>query len=178
LAQDIARATHSREIEGNFPMNAKLLVAAAFSATLTLSACGESPEQPAASQAVGIPGMKISNARMVLAPVPGNPAAVYFDLDYEGDRGLALNRAEVKGAKSAMFHDYGEYDFKVQMMEMLPMPLKKGDKLEFKPGAKHLMAMDVSPDLKAGGTTEVTVIVSGGGRQTFPVEIRAAGDER
>ena len=155
-------------------MKAKLFAAAILSATFALSACGESPEQPAAEQATGIPGMKISNARMVLAPVPGNPAAVYFDLAYDGDRGLALNRAEVRGAKSAMFHDYGEYDFKVQMMEMLPVPLKKGDKLEFKPGAKHLMAMDVSPDLKPGGTTEATVIVSGGGRQSFPVEIRAA----
>ena len=114
----------------------------------------------------------------MLAPVAGNPAAVYFDLAYDGDRNIALNRAQVKGAKSAMFHDYGEYDFKVQMMEMLPVPLKKGTELQFKPGSKHLMAMDVSPDLKAGGTTEATIIVSGGGRQTFPVEIRAAGDER
>ncbi|WP_126175043.1 copper chaperone PCu(A)C [Tsuneonella rigui] len=159
-------------------MKAKLFAAAILGATLALSACGESPEQPAAQQTTGIPGMKISNARMVLAPVPGNPAAIYFDLAYDGDQALALNRAEVKGAKSAMFHDYGEYDFKVQMMEMLPVPLKKGDKLEFKPGGKHLMAMDVSPDLKPGGTTEATVIVSGGARQTFPVEIRAAGDER
>ena len=159
-------------------MKRALMAVAVIGATLGLAACGESPEQPAAEQTAGIPGMKISNARMVLAPVPGNPAAVYFDLDYEGDRNVALNRAEVKGAKSAMFHDYGEYDSKVQMMEMLPVPLKKGTKLEFKPGAKHLMAMDVSPDLKPGGTTEATVIVSGGARQTFPVEIRAAGDER
>ncbi len=159
-------------------MGRSFIAAALLGATFALAACGESPEQPAAEQAAGIPGMKISNARMVLAPVPGNPAAVYFDLDYEGDRNVALNRAEVKGAKSAMFHDYGEYDFKVQMMEMLPVPLKKGTRLEFKPGAKHLMAMDVSPDLKPGGATEATVIVSGGGRQTFPVEIRAAGDER
>jgi copper(I)-binding protein len=147
-------------------------------ATLGLAGCGETPEKPVAEQSLGIPGMKISNARMVLAPVPGNPAAIYFDLAYDGDDNLALNRAEVKGAKSAMFHDYGEYDFKRQMMEMLPVPLKKGDKIEFKPGGKHLMAMDVSPDLKPGGTTEATIIVSGGAKQTFPVEIRAAGDER
>jgi copper(I)-binding protein len=159
-------------------MKRSLIAAALLSATLGLSACGESPEQPAADNAVGIPGMTISNARMVLAPVPGNPAAVYFDLDYEGDRGLALNRAEVKGAKSAMFHEYGEYDSKTQMMEMLPVPLKKGTKRSFKPGGRHLMAMDVSPDLKPGGKTEATVIVSGGSKQTFPVEIRAAGDER
>jgi len=159
-------------------MKRSLIAAALVGTALGLTACGESPEQPAVEQSVGIPGMKISNARMVLAPVPGNPAAVYFDLAYEGDRSLALNRAEVKGAKGAMFHDYGEYDFKVQMMEMLPVPLTKGTTIEFKPGGKHLMAMDVSPDLKPGGATEATVIVSGGGKQTFPVEIRAAGDER
>ena len=154
------------------------VAAVLMSATLALASCGETPEQSAAQQTTGIPGMKISNARMVLAPVPGNPAAVYFDLAYDGDDSLALNRAEVKGAKSAMFHDYGEYNFKRQMMEMLPVPLKKGDKIEFKPGSKHLMAMDVSPDLKPGGTTEATIIVSGGAKQSFPVEIRAAGDER
>jgi copper(I)-binding protein len=154
------------------------VAAVLLSTTLALASCGETPEQPAAQQTTGIPGMKISNARMVLAPVPGNPAAVYFDLAYDGDDSLALNRAEVKGAKSAMFHDYGEYNFKRQMMEMLPVPLKKGDKIEFKPGSKHLMAMDVSPDLKPGGTTEATIIVSGGAKQSFPVEIRAAGDER
>jgi copper(I)-binding protein len=159
-------------------MKAKLFAAAILGATFALAACGESPEQPAAPAITGIKGMKISNARMVLAPVKGNPAAIYFDLAYDGDDALALNRAEVKGAKSAMFHDYGDYNFKRQMMDMLPVPLKKGDKLEFKPGAKHLMAMDVDPSLQPGGTTEATVIVSGGARQTFPVEIRAAGDER
>ena len=154
-----------------------LIALALVGATLPLAACGETPaEAPEAS--AGIPGMKVSNARMVLAPVSGNPAAIYFDLAYDGDRGVALNRAEVKGAKSAMFHDYGEYDFKVQMMDMLPVPLKKGDKLEFKPGGKHLMAMEPDASLKPGGTTEATIIVSGGKRQTFPVEIRAAGDER
>jgi periplasmic copper chaperone A len=127
-------------------------------AALSLAACGETPAEAPGAEA-GIPGMKISNARMVLAPVAGNPAAVYFDLAYDGDRTVALNRGEVKGAKSATFHDYGEYDFKVQMMEMLPVPLKKGDTLEFKPGGKHLMAIDVDPSLKAGGTTEATIIV-------------------
>jgi copper(I)-binding protein len=146
-------------------------------ASLSLTACGEKPAAAPEAEA-GIPGMKISNARMVLAPVAGNPAALYFDLAYDGDRQIALNRAEVKGAKSAMFHDYGEYDFKVQMMEMLPVPLKKGDTIKFEPGGKHMMAMEPDPSLAPGRTTEATIIVSGGKRHTFPVEIRAAGDER
>ena len=147
------------------------------SAATALGGCGEAPAEAPAADA-GIPGRKVSNARMVLAPGSGNPAAVYFDLAYDGDRNVALSRATVKGAKSAMFHDYGEYDFKVQMMDMLPLPLKKGDKVEFKPGGKHLMAMEPDASLKPGGMTEATVTVSGGKSQTFAVEIRAAGDER
>ena len=153
------------------------LALALAGATLSLSACGDSPSEAPVEEA-GIAGMTVSNPRMVLAPVAGNPAAVYFDLAYEGDRSLALNRAEVKGAKSAMFHDYGEYDFKVQMMEMLPLPLKKGDKVSFEPGGKHIMAIEPDETLQPGGTAEVTLIVSGGKSQTFEAPIRAAGEER
>lgn len=161
-------------------MRNTLFAAVLAGAALSLAACGEAPSaQGESEQADTIPGMTISNARMVLAPVSGNPAAVYFDLAYDGDRGVALkSTAEVKGAKSAMFHDYGEYNRQVQMLEMLNVPLKKGDKLEFKPGSKHLMAMEPDASLKAGGKTEATISVSGGRQHTFPVEIRAAGDER
>ena len=149
-------------------MKRSLIAVALAGAALPLAGVRREPgPRPPAADA-GIPGMKITNARMVLAPVAGNPAAVYFDLAYDGDRGVALNRGEVKGAKSAMFHDYGEYDFKVQMMDMLPLPLKKGDKLEFKPGGKHLMAMEPDPSLKPGGTTEAAVIVSGGEQADLP----------
>ncbi len=77
-----------------------------------------------------------------------------------------------------MFHDYGEYDMKVQMMDMLPLPLKKGDKVSFEPGGKHIMAMEPDDTLKPGGTAEVTIVVSGGKSQTFEAPIQAAGDER
>lgn len=147
-------------------------------AAVALASCGGNEEPAAAAQDEGIPGLTVSNARMVLPPVEGNPAAVYFDLEYEGDRQVALNRGSVEGAESATFHDYGEYDFKVQMMDMLPLPLKKGDKVSFEPGGKHLMAMGLSPELEPGDTTDVTITVSGGKSQTFPAEIKAAGDER
>lgn len=147
-------------------------------AAVGLTACSDGAEDTAAEAEAGIPGLTVSNARMVLAPVEGNPAAIYFDLAYDGDRNVALNRASVEGAESATFHDYGEYDFEVQMMDMLPLPLKKGDKVSFEPGGKHLMAMGVSPELKPGGKTDVTIVVSGGGSQTFSADIKAAGDER
>ncbi len=149
----------------------------ASAATLGIAACTEA-EAPAEPVPEGIPGLSVENARMILAPVEGNPAAVYFDVAYEGDRGLTIRKAEVAKAKSTTMHDYGEYDFKVQMMEALPVGIKQGDKVSFKPGGLHVMAFDVSPELKAGDTADVTLTVSGGGTQTFAAEVRDAGDER
>ena len=145
---------------------------------VTLAACGEEAAPVAAAPAGVIEGVTITNARMVLAPVAGNPAAVYFDFAYDGDRAFSLGRVSVTKTESAMMHQFGEYDFKVQMMEALPIPVAKGTKVEFKPGDFHVMAMGVSPDLKPGDTVEVMLTVSGGHTHKFNAEVRAAGDER
>ena len=146
--------------------------------SLGLGACGgaEAPVEEAAE--AGIPGLSITEGKLVLNAVQGNPAAVYFKLDYEGDRGLSLRKADVEGAESAMLHEYAENQGRREMMEALPIVLRKGTKLSFEPGEKHIMVMGLSPDLAAGGTTNVTLTVSGGGTQTFPVDIVAAGDDR
>lgn len=160
-------------------MKSSVLAAAALSvAALGLVSCGDSaPEQPVEAPE-GVPGLTVTNARLVLPPVEGNPAAVYFDLAYEGDRNVALTRAHVQGAESATLHEYGEWNKQIQMQEMLPLVLRKGDTVTFEPGGKHVMAMGLSPALQAGGTTEVTLTVSGGDKTTFDAEIRAPGEER
>lgn len=158
-----------------FKYTGAMLLAASV---LTLSACGGAEQPVADEEPAGVPGLSVSDARVVLPPVAGNPAAVYFNLSYEGDRGLTIRKADVAGAESAMMHDYNEHEGKMQMMEALPIGIKKNSKVEFKPGAAHVMAFGFSPDLKAGDTTDVTLTVSGGGTYTFPAEIRSAGDER
>ncbi|WP_095010895.1 copper chaperone PCu(A)C [Tsuneonella mangrovi] len=158
-------------------MNKSLFAAALLAGTLGLSACGQSADKAPVAAPSGIPGMTVSDARMVLNAVPGNPAAVYFNLDYEGDDNLALSRGSVKGATKSMFHDYGMYQGRMQMMDMLPVPMSKGTKLEFKPGGRHLMVMDPPKDLKPGDTAQVTIVVSGGTSQTFPAKVEAAGSE-
>lgn len=160
-------------------MKSSILAAAALSvAALGLASCGDSATEQPAEAPEGVPGLTITNARMVLAPVEGNPAAVYFDLAYDGDRNVALTRAHVEGAESASLHEYGEWNRQVQMQEMLPLVLKKGDKVAFEPGGKHVMATGVAPELQPGGTTEVTLTVSGGDKTTFEAEIRGPGEER
>ncbi|XUU59978.1 copper chaperone PCu(A)C [Erythrobacter sp. HA6-11] len=153
--------------------------ASAAALALSLSACGgaEAPVEEVA-EVEGVPGMTIDNARLVLPPVAGNPAAVYFDLAYDGERALTIRKAEVAGAESAMLHEYAEFEGKMQMMEALPIGITKGDKLEFKPGEKHVMAFGIPEDIEAGASVDVTLTVAGGATQTFAAEVRAAGEER
>lgn len=141
-----------------------------------LGACSEAPAEQAASREVT--GAKVSNARMVLSPVSGNPAAVYFDLEYAGDRPITLRGASVKGAESAMMHTYGAWEGRQQMMEMTPLVINAGDKVTFAPGGQHIMAMKPAADLMPGGSTEVTLTVVGDKTFSFPAEIRGANDER
>ena len=147
-------------------------------ASLSLAACGGASDDAVETAPVGVPGMSVENGRLVLPPVAGNPVAVYFDLAYDGERGLTIRRADVAGAEAAMLHDYAEYDGKMQMMEALPIGIKKGDKLKFEPGAKHVMAFGMSEEIKPGDTAEVTLTVSGGDKYTFEATAQAAGDER
>ena len=160
-------------------MKSKNIAAAILLASVTtLAACGGEVPEPSEAAPEGVPGLTISNARVVLAPVAGNPAAVYFDLKYEGDRALSIRAADVAGAESAMLHDYNMFEGKMQMMEALPIGITKGTELKFEPGSRHVMAFNLSPDIAPGDTTEVTLTVSGGDKTTFEAEVRAAGEER
>ncbi len=140
-----------------------------------LTACGADAPAEQAETEQGIPGLRITDGRMVLNAVKGNPAAVYFNLAYDGDRSLAIRRADVAGAESAMLHEYAENRGVREMMEALPIALKKGTELAFEPGSRHVMAMGVSEELEVGSTTEVTITVSGGSTISFPVTVQAPG---
>ena len=146
-------------------------------AAVTLTSCGDSTD--AVEQAPeGAPGLAIENARLVLPAVGGNPGAVYFDLTYTGETNAMLSAVSVAGAQESMMHQYGEEDLKVQMIPLDPVPLTDGSNIAFEPGGKHVMAMGLSGELAAGGSTQVTFILDNGDKTTVDAEILAAGDER
>ena len=145
--------------------------------TLGLAACGGSEtEAPATTDDAA--GLEISNARMVLPAVAGNPAAVYFDLKNEGERGVAIRKAEVDGAGKTEVHGTMEWDGKMEMSETGPQAVQAGETLKFEPGGLHVMVFDLSPDLVAGSETAMTLTVAGGKSATFTVPIQAAGEDR
>lgn len=147
-------------------------------AVVPLGACSNQGDTAAAPQNANPTGLVITNARLMLPPVAGNPAAIYFDIVNDGKSNVAIRSAAVKGAKSAVLHDMMMWDSKPTMGEMPPLMLTPGMKESFKPGGKHVMAYDLSPDIKAGGTTEMTLTIAGGDTVTTKVPVMAAGDER
>ena len=96
------------------PIYAAFLLAGS---AVALAACSETAtdETPVESGAETIEGIEITNARLMLPPVAGNPAAIYFEVANSGDRNIAFRNAEVAKAGRAEVHDMMEYDFEMVM---------------------------------------------------------------
>jgi hypothetical protein len=139
-------------------------------AALVPMACSEAPEQAEAAPEAP-EGVTVTNARLMLPAVAGNPGAVYFDIANTSDRNRVIRKAEVAGAGSAMMHT-------ADMQEMTQVMVGPGATVKFEPGGQHVMAMDLADTVSAGGNAEVTVTFVGGDKVSFPAEVRAAGDER
>ena len=146
--------------------------------TLALAGC-ESKQGPAAGERPDAPeGISITDARLVLPAVKGNPGAVYFTVhnDSTGDEMIA--GAAVKGARSAMIHQSTVANGMSEMHEMPHAVVPAKGVLAFAPGGLHVMAMDLDATLAKGGTTAVTLSFDNGDKAVFPAEILAAGDAR
>lgn len=165
-------------LRGLFEMKTILAAAALIAGTVTLTACSDNAQQTAPAEEANPTGLTISNARLMLPPVSGNPAAIYFDLKNEGTRPVAVRRADVADAKSASMHDMMEYNREMTMADMGPLTVPVGETVKFEPGGKHVMAFELSPELTAGSTTELTLTVAGGDKVSFPIPVQAAGAER
>ena len=146
---------------------------------LALPACsGEADAPTDAVTPVLVKGISITNARLVLAPVAGNPAAVYFDLSYAGDAALTISSISVEGAGMSMIHQTMEKDGAMTMMDAQPIALVTGTPVQFAPGGLHVMAMQPSDAWKPGDTVKITLALSDGSAESFEATVRAAGEER
>ena len=141
-----------------------------------VSACGSSAPAPAADTPSA--DLVVSNARLMLAPVKGNPAAAYFDIANKGGKDWMINDAAFAGASSAMLHTVGGANMGGGMGEVLQVPVRQGETVHFEPGHLHVMVMDPPAGLAPGGKGQLTLKFLGGDALSFPVEVKAPGDER
>ena len=147
-------------------------------ATFALSGCDSRPT-PAKGEVANAPeGISITDARLVLPAVKGNPGAVYFTVHNDSAKAATIGGAEVAGAASAMIHQSTTANGMSEMHAMGEVAVPAGGSLSFAPGGLHVMAMDLDDKLAKGGTTDVTLDFAGGDKAVFPAEVLAAGDAR
>nr|WP_166176648.1 copper chaperone PCu(A)C [Altererythrobacter segetis] len=147
-------------------------------ATLMLAGC-ESRQAPAADESANAAKpISITDARLVLPAVKGNPGAVYFTVHNDSTKDVTVTGAEVEGAKEAMIHQSTMVGGMSEMHEMPDALVPARGTLAFAPGGFHVMAVDLDDTLAKGGTTEVTLTFGSGEKAVFPAEVLAAGDAR
>lgn len=159
-------------------MRMKALAAAALAmATIGLAACG-SEQAPTETAPEAPEGIAVTNARLILPAVKGNPGALYFDIANTSAANAMIRSASIQGAGSTVFHQMGTWNNQPSMDELLSIPVNAGQTVKLEPGGIHVMAMDLADTVVAGGKTEATLTFVGGDKISFPADVHAAGDER
>jgi copper(I)-binding protein len=123
----------------------------------------------------------VDNVWIRLAAVPGQPAAGYFTLHGAAtdDKLIAVHnenaiKVELHESMTGMPDMNG-----MAMSEMKPLtavPVPAGSKIIFAPGGKHVMLFGLSPAVKRGSTTQLTLVFKSGLQVAENATVVAAGD--
>lgn len=149
-----------------------LRIAALVLAALPLAACQQGKDdsgQAAAPDAK--PGITVSDARLVLPAVKGNPAAAYFTVRNGDAVATSLAAVHIEGAGKTEIHQTTDG----KMAPVNWVELEAGTEVKLAPGGVHVMVFDLGDQLVAGGKGEMTVTFSGGDKVSAPLAIEPAG---
>lgn len=153
------------------------LIAAALLATLAACKQQATPapdDSSAAADAMpagASAGISARDGKLVLSPVAGRPGAAYFTIRNDGSAPVALTGVEVAGTGQAQMHETSGGAMKA----VDSLPIAPGAELEFSPGGFHVMVFDISPALKPGQTTDLTLAFSNDQKLKMPIMIDTMG---
>jgi hypothetical protein len=117
--------------------------------------------------------VEVTNPVIRLPAVPGRPGAGYFMLAAPQDR-VALTGVSTPAARRVEMH---ETMSEGTMASMRPVRrIEVGREIAFAPGGRHLMLFDMSPELKAGETTDLVFQFEQGAPVTVNARVIGAGD--
>ena len=134
-----------------------------MAALLALAGCGRSEPEPPAAQ-------------VRLAAVPGRPAAGYFTLGIEGDRGSLVSVTSPQAGRIEM-HETMQHGGMSAMRALARVPVRDGEMLVFAPGGRHLMIYDLDRNVPAGGRIALILHFERGDPTTLDAELVPAGGD-
>lgn len=150
-------------------------LAFALVAAFALGGCNEEAKKDGAEAIAGAPeakpGLVLSEGRLVLNAVKGNPAAVYFTLTNTAAKSVVVAAIAVDGAGRAEMHETsGGAMAPLQSLEIAP-----GDTIKFEPGGKHGMVFDFDRARAPGQSAELTLTFADGDKLSAPLMIESPG---
>lgn len=144
-------------------MHKTVPILAALSA---VAACGGPAKEEATAPA----------ATVRLAAVPGRPAAGYFTLRIEGDKGALVSVRSPQAGRIEM-HETMQRGTMASMRPIARIPVRDGETLAFIPGGRHLMLYDLARTVEAGGGMSLIFTFERGAEQSLIAGIVPASGE-
>jgi periplasmic copper chaperone A len=138
------------------------LVALALAAT-SLSACNDQGE----SRQV----LRVASGHIVMPVSPDRPAAGYFTVE-GGSAPVDLVAVTADLAQRVEMHETVKVDGMTSMKELIRAPVPVQGKLEFKPGANHLMIWNINGAAVRAGRLPMVFIFSNNDRIIFDLTIK------
>lgn len=145
------------------------LLALALAATLPLAACQQAATDKGTTAPDAKPGLSVSDARLVLPVVKGNPGAAYFTVTNASNAATSLAAVHIDGVGKTEMHETKNGT----MSALNWVEIDPGETVSFAPGGKHVMAFDIAETVAAGGKAELTLTFSGGDKVSAPIAIEA-----
>jgi len=147
---------------------------AASLSVLALAACGGAKDEEKAAPTAAPeakPGISVSEGKMILPAVSGNPGGVYFALANGGEAKVSIATIAIDGVGKTEVHQ----TIGGQMKPVDRLDVEGKTTLKFERGGLHVMAFDLDSKLQAGGTTEMTVTFSDGDKVSAPLKLESMG---
>ena len=145
-------------------MTALRFAAAALAATLLTGCGGDVGDRQV---------LRVASGHIMAPATPDRPAAGYFTIE-GGSAPVDLVAVTTNFAQRTEMHQTVKENGMTAMKELLRAPVPVQGKLEFKPGANHLMIWNINGEALRAGKLPMVFIFSNNDRIMFDMTIKAA----
>lgn len=152
-----------------------------FSATLLVALCGlagckdEAPTALPADEGGAPLDLEIADVRVRATPPGAKVSAAYFTLRNKGGRADRLLGATSDVAGAVELHesggDHGDHGGHMHMRRIEWVDAPVGSEIQFAPGGKHIMLIDLKRDLKSGDSVNLVLRFERAGLMTVPATV-------
>ena len=130
-----------------------------------------------AAMLIALPGwaaaeITVEGAWVRMPPPVADTAAAYLVLNNSGEVDVNITSVESAAAGKPEFHSMDMHDGMMHMQKMEKVVVPAHGKLEFVPGADHLMLKDLQRELKAGDHVVLKLNTSDGHSVEVHAEVR------